>query len=798
MWNLIWFLVLTVATELLRPKPKDAPRASIGDFTFPTAEDGRPLPIALGTVKVSGPNIVWYGDLRKKAITQKTGLFGGSTRVGEQFFIGFQAALCQGPVDALVAMRWDDKPITYSEATVGDKLQLTFAQEGLFGGKTGEGGISGVMDFYLGTSDQTSNDYLATVFAESPIPAYRNVVYAVARQMYVGTSKYFKAPSWIVRHCPNTLGLQSNRHIIDGRAANPAAAIYWLLTDDNVGVSMPATQIDIATFVSVGNTLADEGLGVNFLYDGADKAGDLIEDILRHVDGFRYIDPETGKFAIGLVRADYDVDTLMVVDESNLATVKIDEPSWADLVNSVTVEFTDTNFRKATVPYQNLAAIERRGEIESRALSYPGLHDGDQALQLAARLAKRFAYPLKVGQFELNRTAWRLHEGSVFLWSGYPFGSTSRVMRVTEIDTGTIDDGIITVQAIEDIFSVDQIAYQPPGSDFVDPAATPEPVAAQTVIEAPSHMIGGTTDILLLPLAARSSELDGGYLVDTDRGASTLAWTETADVPIFAATGLLTASYNPTRGIDATGFTVDGGIDLEDLDSITEGEFLRGVNVAMINNELFAWRDITDNGNGTYTISRVIRGIFDTVPVVHPDNSRVWFFRAIAFADESPLPADDTVGVRYRPYNGRGILDAGDAVPLNITTSSRASRPYPPGNLLINGDVDPGTISGGDAVITWAARNRAAQYAADVVVRQDTASGYSAEGSFRLEFWILGTLRRTEIVAGLTFTYTEAMRTADHGADTSEPVELRAYGLNAGGSLLSEYYQVVEFEMVYS
>lgn len=799
MWELIWFVVLTVAAELLRPKPKDVPPASLGDFTFPTAEDGRAIPIPVGTVLVSGSNIVWYGDLRKKKITQRTGLFGGSTTVGEQFYIGFQAAICLGPVDALVGMRWDDKEITYSSATVGDKLQLTFNQEEFFGGRRSEGGISGVMDFYYGTATQLPNDYLETAVGED-MPGYRSVCYAVARQMYIGTTKYFKAPAWIVRRCPNTLGLTGDRHIIDGRAANPAAVIYWLLTDRDIGLQTPATQINASTFIDAGNTLAAEGLGVNFLYDQFSIAGDLIEDILRHVDGFRYIDPETGLYCMGLVRDDYAVDTLLRVDETNIVGttgVEVDEPSWADLVNNVVVEYTDTNFRKASIPYMNLAGVERRGEVETRTLQYLGFHRDDMALALAARLSKRYAYPLKSGVFRLNRTAWRLHEGALFLWTGYPYDQGSRVMRCIEVNYGTLEDGEMQVSAIEDVFSIDQIAYLPPSSDWVDPAGLPDPVAAQAVIEAPSHLIDGSTERFLLLLAARSSELDSGFLVMTDYGAVG-TYAETADAPVFAASGLLVGAYDPTRGIDATGFTVDGGVDLEDLESITEAEFLRGLNVCMIGSELFAWRDVTDNGNGSYTFSRVIRGIFDSVPRPHADNSRVWFLRGVQLADDDPIGSDQSVNLRLLPYNGRGIVDLVDAATLSITTTSRAVRPYPPGYFRINGSYDPGVLAGVDAAITWAARNRSAQYAADTIVRQDAASGWTAEGSFQLQFWILGVLRRTETVAGLAFTYTTTMRTADYGADTTAPVEIRGYGLNAAGTVQSWDYQSVEIEMVYS
>lgn len=75
MWNLvITWIATAVIAYALRPKPSLPPNAvpaTIDDFNAPTAEDGREIPVLFGTREVSGPNVVWYGDLRTQAITEK-------------------------------------------------------------------------------------------------------------------------------------------------------------------------------------------------------------------------------------------------------------------------------------------------------------------------------------------------------------------------------------------------------------------------------------------------------------------------------------------------------------------------------------------------------------------------------------------------------------------------------------------------------------------------------------------------------------------------------------------------------
>lgn len=73
---LIYIAVLLVATFVsyaLAPKPPKPKPASLSDFDIPIAEEGRPIPVVFGTILVTGPNVLWYGDLRTKAIKSSSG-----------------------------------------------------------------------------------------------------------------------------------------------------------------------------------------------------------------------------------------------------------------------------------------------------------------------------------------------------------------------------------------------------------------------------------------------------------------------------------------------------------------------------------------------------------------------------------------------------------------------------------------------------------------------------------------------------------------------------------------------------
>lgn len=75
--NFIFQLALLVVSYFvsaaLAPKPPQPKPAALKDFDIPLAEEGRPLAVVFGTVLITSPTLMWYGDLRTTAIREKGG-----------------------------------------------------------------------------------------------------------------------------------------------------------------------------------------------------------------------------------------------------------------------------------------------------------------------------------------------------------------------------------------------------------------------------------------------------------------------------------------------------------------------------------------------------------------------------------------------------------------------------------------------------------------------------------------------------------------------------------------------------
>lgn len=77
MFEIFAYLAIIVVSSFvvsaLTPKPAPPKPAALDDFSAPTAEEGRAIPVVFGTVWITGANVTWYGDLRTTPIKKSGG-----------------------------------------------------------------------------------------------------------------------------------------------------------------------------------------------------------------------------------------------------------------------------------------------------------------------------------------------------------------------------------------------------------------------------------------------------------------------------------------------------------------------------------------------------------------------------------------------------------------------------------------------------------------------------------------------------------------------------------------------------
>lgn len=74
MWVYAAIIIVSVLISVaLAPKPETPEAATLDDVDAPTAEDGKPIGVVFGDAWVTGPNVIWYGDLKASPIYAKGG-----------------------------------------------------------------------------------------------------------------------------------------------------------------------------------------------------------------------------------------------------------------------------------------------------------------------------------------------------------------------------------------------------------------------------------------------------------------------------------------------------------------------------------------------------------------------------------------------------------------------------------------------------------------------------------------------------------------------------------------------------
>lgn len=588
-----------------------------------------------------------------------------------------------------------------------DVTTIDIRQPALFGGDEREGGVEGRIDFYKGTLTQSANDYLEGVLGVD-LPAYRGICYAVLRRLYIGTSPYLKAIAFDVRRCPNTLGLTGGRENLNGDA-NPAAMLYEILTNTRWGVGLASGQVDTASFVAAGNLLAAESFGLSMLVDRSSGARDLIGEILRHVDGVIYTDPATGLVQLTLARANYGPADPLRLDVDNLASCKLSRPSWEDTKNVVKVRYIDrsSNYLERIAQAQDLANVEvRGGDLSEEDFDFRGISNGTLAQIVAARTLRLVSYPLAVLELEVNRAAWQVRPGHLVRVTWAPLGIVDMACRVTRISSGTLQDGTIRVDAVEDVFGVESTGYVAVGgTGWNDPILEPTNLDAAALLECPYALVVGASR-LVLTLAAQASQAQAGYQVWADTAGGS-RYALVAEVREFTPSATLSASVGYTE----TTLVVSAGAGVAQLESLSDADFAGGRNVVLIDAELVAWQFVSLNADGTYTLAGCVRGVADTVPARHTAGARAWFVTdGAGFTSAAPYDSDVTIAARLLPFTPVGIQPLEDATDVTITTNSRAARPYVPRDVKIEGFAYPVFVTYANPTVEWSHRNRLAEW----------------------------------------------------------------------------------------
>lgn len=752
MWAAIVIIVVALLLVLAAPKPKieNARAANLGDFQFPRSKEGDPVPWFLGTVRLKSPNSLWFGDytpvpIKKK---QKTGLFSSKkVTVGYKYHIGLDLCWALGGSNPVTLRKlWSDKHVFWSGA-INTAQTLAINLPNLFGGQEERGGLVGNIDFYPGRFTETRNSYLAQkadpdvpayigqarlVFRGNPQPAFWGKLPPGATEasgFYFGTTTNINAISAeMSRYSSNVHATYSI--MPNGLDVNPMELLHAGFTERFGMPGVSTADIDLPSWQVCAETLYNEGLGMSLLVQQSITGKDLCEEVMRIADGILYQDTDSGKMVAVLIRNDYDVETLQTLDQSVIKElVSFSKTTWDQTYNQCRVTFKDrsNDYADRAATAQDFANINFQNRVKNTDISVPGCFVNDEANQLAVRQLSLLSVPLFQIEIRCNRKANTLKPGDVFIFEWAPYGISNMVMRVQKIDKGTLVDGVITINAVQDRFATALAVFAPPtGSGWTPISDEALPIATRKIVEAPYWFMQfasipptagqGLLMALAKPPSSASVDFDADITTNADSSwANPIRALE--DAPYYGS-GVLTASY-PASTARATGYDSNaaGAFTLELVDvpqsliDLGSSSFdSTGQMLLLIDNELMSAGDIIDNGNGSYTFRYVRRALLDTDFEDHAAGARCFFIQQSDNLLEGYFADTATWRLRLLDSTPSSTLDPATASTDVFTMTQRALRPAPPDYVTLNGSRSPATFYGGATgtllPVAWRARNR--------------------------------------------------------------------------------------------
>lgn len=248
------------------------------------------------------------------------------------------------------------------------------------------------------------------------------------------------------------------------KAMNPAHIIYECLTNRLWGRGLARARLDDAAFRAAADRLFEEGFGLCLAWKRQDTIEAFVQAILDHIGGVLYTDRTSALLTLKLIRNDYVQDDLPLFT-SGTGLLEITEaqiPANSSTNNEIRVKYRDpvTNSERV-VRATNQASLQASGGVFNQVtLDFPGLPTAELAMKVARRELRSRGPGLRRFKVTLDRRGFQVVPGGVIRIQDVSRNIPDTVLRVVQVDLGSLSNGRIQVVAVQDVFGF-------PNKDFV-------------------------------------------------------------------------------------------------------------------------------------------------------------------------------------------------------------------------------------------------------------------------------------------------------------------------------------------
>jgi len=629
----------------------DMSPSTMDDMDITQAAEGSVVPVVYGRVRLAG-NIIWYENLNTVAETQEveTGKGGSDEEdviTGYHYYLDVWQAVCRGKISWIATYVQDElKNVNATLTLKNDGTQNTFpsALQISFGDDTPPG--------------ENANK----------LPGIAHVFY---RKLYLGLNAT-NAPTihFIVEKDLTGIGV-TDPEIANG--SNPHAIIYDILLE----AGALSSQIDIDSFNAAGQYWKDKGYGLNLKFTRQSKAKEKIAFILKMLGGAFGVNHEN-KF---ILKAFDENDTSSAtINTEDWLEFQFARRTWFDTFNEFRCNYVDQNqhYSQRTLIARNPANTALQGKKSSVSIDLSGFRSKLTAAKRLWEIMKKESYPYAKIKGSTSLKLYETNVGDIVTINNSEYNIADAEFRVVVKDISEIDQNKIgweLEQFSETLFDDYYGSGGFPGG--VRPVTVPEKLIHQGVYEIPYNPATEYHRVYLL-FAARENNFEAGFEVLFS--ATGVDYTSKGIFNAWSQYGTLDEAYTINT------YTIDDEIGILYTPYRDDPQFATGSRTdlfvidryLLIDDEIMKFQTVTAEGPGSYRLTGVIRGMFNTIPATHGSGSSIWLFNLSASSMLRNISSSDFY-LKFLPYYKSKKVDPGDATAIHVTTVyNRAKQPWIP------------------------------------------------------------------------------------------------------------------------
>lgn len=776
-------------------------------------------PYFCGKVRTT-PHLIWYGDFNSKkvkgdislaaligqtaisaasgfisggpigaaaaaGITAGTMIAGAQRAENYRYYMGRVYGIGHGPINMVRQVYSDKRPVAVQPVVDNAGGTILIDDPQAWGGDHQQGGEYALCDIVPGDwwPVQQPNSYWRTQIND--VPAYSGkALFIVRGPSGFRESGYFAAGAPNVRlfelevvRCPDTIGGVSEYSRINTFDANPVECIFEWNTARGFGARRSRDLFDITSYQSCAETIFNEGLGISLEINTNQDPESVIDDFCSYISAIQFGSFRNGNVKLRLIRRDYSIPSLPVfrhgpdgADPTKynvLSMTDFSPGAWAETINQVQVDYVDAGHNYQSRPVRAFDQANhdiRGGKVVPKASGIVGATTSDNASLLATRELRAGSYPRPPVGIEVNRDGESLEFGDPIVLISEPHGWT-KVMRVTSFGPGTEGANRIKLGLVEDVFAVGESAFGGAlPTTWTNPVQQASTIATHVLQDAPYFLtFDDVPRVMFLAKRPNSSQQDYDIYISLDGGTT---YEKLISKVEFTPTATLVVDVPRLSDVELTEIVVtpEDSLLITLLENMTPAEIAAGENLFQWGDEVGAVEEVTDNGDGTYSLGVVWRAVLDSTPQRHSAGERLWFFSNGMGLSPGTYPEATALKFKFVTNTINGSLAVADAPVINYTTIGRAFNPNPVGNVRINGGYLTALIGASDDVqVDWNERNRTTQ--ASVIKQDESSVTPEASTSYTVRWYATedggNVLLQTE--SGITAT-TATMTTVEEAA----------------------------------